>query len=94
MIVQTKKGGRRMNELILLKNNDVFTTSLVIAEGTGNQHKSVVALVKKHIEYFRKFGSIEFSDLKSLKRGRPTKVYYLNEQQATLLMTFLDIALG
>ena len=90
MIVQTKKGGRRMNELILLKNNDVFTTSLVIAEGTGNQHKSVVALVKKHIEYFRKFGSIEFSDLKSLKRGRPTKVYYLNEQQATLLMTFLD----
>ena len=90
MIVQTKKGGRRMNELILLKNNDVFTTSLVIAEGTGNQHKSVVALVKKHIEYFRKFGSIEFSDLKSLKRGRPTKVYYLNEQQATLLMTFLS----
>ena len=90
MIVQTKKGGRRMNELILLKNNDVFTTSLVIAEGTGNQHKSVVALVKKHIEYFRKFGSIEFSDLKSLKGGRPTKVYYLNEQQATLLMTFLD----
>ncbi|MEY8321872.1 Rha family transcriptional regulator [Lachnospiraceae bacterium 46-61] len=79
-----------MNELILLKNNDVFTTSLVIAESTGNQHKSVVALVKKHIEYFRKFGSIEFSDLKSLKRGRPTKVYYLNEQQATLLMTFLD----
>lgn len=79
-----------MKELILLKNNDVFTTSLVIAEGTGNQHKSVVALVKKHIEYFRKFGSIEFSDLKSLKRGRPTKVYYLNEQQATLLMTFLD----
>ena len=79
-----------MNELILLKNNDVFTTSLVIAEGTGNQHKSVVALVKKHMEYFRKFGSIEFSDLKSLKRGRPTKVYYLNEQQATLLMTFLD----
>ncbi len=28
--------------------------------------------------------------MKSLKRGRPTKVYYLNEQQATLLMTFLD----
>ncbi len=79
-----------MNELILLKNNDVFTTSLVIAEGTGNQHKSVVALVKKHMEYFKKFGRVEFSDLKSLKRGRPTKVYYLNEQQATLLMTFLD----
>ena len=81
-----------MNELILLKNNDVFTTSLVIAEGTGNQHKSVVALVKKHMEYFEKFGNIRFSDLKStnLQGGRPTKVYYLNEQQATLLMTFLD----
>ncbi len=81
-----------MKELILLKNNDVFITSLVIAEGTGNQHKSVVALVKKHMEYFEKFGNIRFSDLKStnLQGGRPTKVYYLNEQQATLLMTFLS----
>ena len=49
-----------MKELILLKNNDVFITSLVIAEGTGNQHKSVVALVKKHMEYFDKFGNPSF----------------------------------
>lgn len=81
-----------MSELIILKNNDVFTTSLVIAEGTGNQHKSVIALIKKHLKHFEKFGNIRFSDLKStnLQGGRPTKICYLNEQQATLLMTFLE----
>ncbi len=79
-----------MKELILLKNNDVFTTSLVIAEGTGNEHESVVSLIKKYVKDFECFGRIEFTDLKSGKRGRPTKVCYLNEQQATLLMTFLS----
>lgn len=79
-----------MNELILLKNNDVFTTSLVIAEGTGNEHESVVSLIKKYVKDFECFGRIEFTDLKSGKRGRPTKICYLNEQQATLLMTFLS----
>ena len=34
------KGCNQMKELILLKNNDVFTASLVIAEGTGNQHNN------------------------------------------------------
>ena len=36
------------------------------------------------------FGKIEFSDFKSGKRGRPTRIYNLNEPQATLLITFLD----
>mgnify|MGYP001112896976 CR=1 FL=1 len=30
-----------MKELILLKNNDIFTTSLVIAEGTNVKHKNI-----------------------------------------------------
>lgn len=81
-----------MNELVILKKNDIFTNSLIIAKGTGNQHKSVIALIKKYIKFFERFGSLRFSDLKSTnpQGGRPTRVYYLNEQQATLLMTFLD----
>ena len=81
-----------MNELVYLKRNDAFTNSFVIAEGTGNQHKSVVAIIKKYQSDLSDFGRLEFSDFKSTnpKGGRPTKVYHLNEEQATLLITYLD----
>lgn len=79
-----------MNELVILKDNDVFTDSKVIADGTQNQHESIVALIKKYESDFCEFGTLDFTDLKSGKRGRPTRIYFLNEEQATLLMTFLD----
>lgn len=81
-----------MGEIVYLRRNDAFTDSMVIANATNNQHKSVVKLIKQHMDYLEKFGRVEFSDLKSLnpKGGRPTKIYHLNEMQATLLVTFLD----
>lgn len=81
-----------MNDLVKLKGNDIFTDSLVIAQGTGNEHESVVRLIKEQRKRLEKFGTIEFSDLKSgnPKGGRPTRIYRLNEPQATLLITFMD----
>ena len=81
-----------MNELVYIKRNDTFTDSMVIADATGNQHRSVVALIKKHQESLERFGRIEFCDLKSKnpQGGRPVKICPLNELQATLLITFLD----
>lgn len=79
-----------MNELVYLKKNEAFTDSMVIAKGTGNQHESVVRILTKHHKDFEDFGKLEFMDLKSGKRGRPTKVYLLSEEQATLLVTYLD----
>lgn len=81
-----------MKELVTINGTDIFTDSKVIAEGTGNQHKSVIALIKKQSKRLEKFGILRFSDLKSTnpKGGRPTKICYLNEEQATLLITFLD----
>lgn len=79
-----------MKQLVKLNGNEAFTDSLVIAKGTNNQHESVVSLIKKYESDFSEFGKIDFSDLKSGKRGRPTRIYQLNEQQATLLMTYLD----
>lgn len=78
-----------MNELVYLKKDDAFTDSLVIAEGTGNQHSTITRLIRK---YPKDFGEVRFLDLKSTnsKGGRPTKVYLLNEEQATLLITYLD----
>lgn len=80
-----------MSELVFLKNNQLVTTSLIIAEGTGNQHKLVIQLINDHKARFERWGQICFSDLKSgnPQGGRPTKVAYLNEQQATFLITLL-----
>lgn len=78
-----------MYELVELKGNDVFTNSKVIADGTNNQHESVVAIIRKYEKDILDFGNIDFSDLKSGKRGQPEKVYYLNEEQATFVITLL-----
>lgn len=81
-----------MNTLVKFIGNDVFTDSMVIAEGTGNQHESVVSLIKTYWKKLERFGFIRFTDLKSgnPRGGRPTRIYQLNEPQATLLVTFLD----
>ena len=81
-----------MNDLVFLKKDDVFTDSLVIAEQTDNQHTSVTRLIRKHKHVFESMGEIRFMDFKSKnpKGGRPSKVYMLNEQQATFLITMLD----
>ena len=78
-----------MYELVELKGNEVFTNSKVIAEGTQNQHESVVAIIRKYEKDILDFGNIDFSDLKSGKRGQPERVYYLNEEQATFVITLL-----
>ena len=80
-----------MNELVFLKNNQPVTTSLIVAEGTHNEHESVMRLINEHKMHFERWGQVRFSDLKSTNPlgGRPTKVAYLNEQQATFLITLL-----
>lgn len=81
-----------MNDLVFLKRNDAFTDSMVIADGTGNQHHAVSQLIRKYQKDFEDYGRLEFTHLKcrNSKRGRPTKIYFLNEEQATLLITYLD----
>lgn len=80
-----------MYELVEVRENDVFTNSKVIAEGTNNQHESVIAIIRKYESDIADFGRIEFSDLKSgnPKGGRPEQIYYLNEEQATFVITLL-----
>lgn len=80
-----------MKDLVFLKGKEPFTTSLVVAEGTGNQHESIMRLVRNHENRFNRWGEIRFSDLKSGNPlgGRPTVFAELNEQQATFLITLL-----
>ena len=80
-----------MEELVYLKRDEAFTDSLVIANGTGNQHATVTKTIRRYRRDFEKFGRLEFTDFVSEnpKGGRPSRIYRLNEQQATLLVTFL-----
>lgn len=81
-----------MDNLIVIRRDDVFTDSMIIANGTDNQHKSVVRLVRTHLKRLEKYGRVEFSDFKSLnpQGGRPTRIAHLNEIQALYLITLLD----
>lgn len=81
-----------MGDLVLVINNDIFTTSRIIAEKTDNSIYSVNKLVATHKKHLEEFGVIRFEvekPKKNSKGGRPTETYFLNEQQTTLLLTFM-----
>lgn len=83
-----------MNDLVYLAPNtkEPFTTSEVIAECAEVKHHAIQQLIQKHKSDFRSFGLIAFEMRKppaGSKGGRPETIYRLNEQQATLLMTYL-----
>ena len=49
-----------MYELVELKSENIFTNSKVIAEGTGNQHNTVQAIIHKYEEDIKDFGALRF----------------------------------
>ena len=84
-----------MNDLVFMHglNEEPYTTDKIIAECSNNQLKVVKNLIRNHKKDFEDFGVLHFENAKPLKGskgGRPQKTYHLNEQQATLLITYLD----
>lgn len=77
-----------MQELVTLKGNDVFTDSLIISRGTGNKHHAIQQLISKYELDFLEFGKVAF-EMRPLESGQSTKVYLMNEEQATLLLTYM-----
>lgn len=83
-----------MLDLVFYSNSTLkaqpYTTPDVIASNTGNSLKAVNQLIRYKKEHLERFGILTFEMAKLNGRGRPRKIYHLNEQQATLLITFLD----
>lgn len=77
-----------INNIVSVKQNDIFTDSLVISEGTRKKHPSIQRLLNKHQLDFEEFGKLRFEIRPSLS-GQNQKIFILNEQQATLLITYL-----
>ena len=82
-----------MSNLVYLTPNteEPFTTSEVIAECAGVKRDTVQKLIQRHEKDLREFGRVGFEirPLSGSKTGQTVKAYHLNEQQATLLLTFL-----
>ena len=65
-----------------------YTTSEIIAECAGAKHHAVQEHIRKNVERLERFGKVSFQ-MRPLPSGQQAKDYILNEQQATLLITFL-----
>lgn len=65
-----------------------YTTSEVIAEAAGMNRRTVNRLIQTHKADLEEFGILRFEIAEIKGRGQPERSYRLNEQQATLLMTY------
>lgn len=77
-----------MYELVEVRQDEVFTNSKVIADGTRNKHHSITQIIQKYEKAFEDFGKVRF-EMEPLPSGQKEKIYILNEAQAMFLMTLL-----
>ena len=82
---------KNFSDLVFLGNvtEEPYTTDEIVAAYSENDIESVKRLAREHKQDFEEFGFFGFEIRKLPGRGRPTKTYKFNEQQATLLMTYL-----
>ncbi|MCC7006815.1 MAG: phage regulatory protein/antirepressor Ant [Ottowia sp.] len=80
-----------MSELVSLIDGEAVTSSLAIAEGTGNDHASVMRLIRKHVVDFDDFGRVRFEirPFETAGGAQQREIALLNEHHATLLITFM-----
>ena len=74
-------------------DGEPFTTSLVIAQETGNDHKSLRELIEDNLGDLNEVGRVRFQTAKPATSenggGRPVKYAELDEPASALLMTYL-----
>jgi DNA-damage-inducible protein D len=76
------------DDLVFVSDDgEPFTTSLVIGGETGNEHASVIKLIRDNASDLNEVGTLRFEIAKS--GGRPTEYAVLDERASALLMTYL-----
>lgn len=75
-----------MKDLVIIENEKLFTTTLVIAKGCNLDHRSVMKLLKTHknTEILLRFEIAKVS-----RGGRPVEYAKLTELQTTFLITLM-----
>lgn len=84
-----------MNNLVFLDPDDLneipFTTSKLIAEHGQVKHHTVTRLIQTYEGDLKEFGRVRFK-IEALQTNggiQETKTYHLNEEQSTLLITYM-----
>lgn len=70
------------------EDGEPVTTSIAIAVGTDNTHDAVIKLVRRHLKSLRTFGEVGF-EIRHNPQGSGTEFALLNEQQSSLLISFM-----
>ena len=65
-----------------------YTLSSIVADFADVKHRHLKILLNKHKEDFEQFGKVTFK-ISPSEAGQMVRDYILNEQQATLLITYL-----
>lgn len=80
-----------MTQLVTINGETAVTTSLAIAEGTELDHASVIKLVRTYQADLEDFGRVGFEirPFETAGGHQQREVAMLNEQQATLLLTYM-----
>lgn len=80
-----------MNAIVTITDGLAVTTTLAIAEGTGVEHKAVIQLVRTYLTDLGEFGRVTFEMRPFETAGgmQRREVAILNEQQSTLLLTYM-----
>lgn len=81
-----------MSELVFLDPDDIketpFTTSEIIAIHGQVKHHALQNMILKFKSDIEEFGKVAF-EMRPSESGQQEKIYHLNEEQATLLITYM-----
>ena len=77
-----------MNDLVIIRKDEAFTNSLIIADGTGYEHHTITRKVRDFYSDFKELGNLDVTS--KYTGGNPIKIYLLNEPQASYLVTLLE----
>lgn len=77
--------------LVTITDGQAVTTTLAISEGTENEHASVIKLVRSYQADLEEFGRVgfEIAPFETAGGTQRREVAILNEQQSTLLLTYM-----
>lgn len=78
-----------MTGLVFIDGKLIFTTSLIIANGIGVEHRAVIQLLKKYENDFLDLESSAFKMRKFKTKGRGGELFELGEIHATFLLTLM-----
>ncbi|QZN96452.1 Rha family transcriptional regulator [Symbiopectobacterium purcellii] len=79
-------------QLVEIKKLDLVANTMEIAEGVKKDHDTIIKLVDRNKADLEEFGPLGF-EIRMVERsqggGKPLRVAFLNEQQTTLLITYM-----